>query len=429
MKRYCLSALLLALVTAPAFASVTVTTPANDETSGPGVHFEANATTSCSKGVSSMGIYVDGDRKYVVPGASLNTTLNVSTGTHNTVIEEWDGCGGAATAERTVTVKNEPGVSVSTPASGSTVASPVPIVASATTGCSKGVSSMGVYVDGNRVYVVNGHSMNAQIPMSEGTHNTVVEEWDGCGGAASQQLSLHVNGGSSGKVLSAIQGATGWDQWGELPPVDATCDAPCGGHVSFWMGQHQKNVSLSGNSTQFSISGNTPYADVLFSNPIMGQRSTLIPDNNHSLIPTLHNFTYTADVYVTNAAVSQSMEFDINMYLDSQGMEWGTQCNHLGDGDWDIWNNVEAHWISTGRPCTLHNGWNHVVLQVQREEGNVLLYQTITMNGTTYNINTTEKPFGVPSAWYGMTVNFQMDGDYKMHSNSAYLDNFTVNYW
>jgi hypothetical protein len=70
-----------------------------------------------------------------------------------------------------------------------------------------------------------------------------------------------------------------------------------------------------------------------------------------------------------------------------------------------------------------------VTLQVQRESNDDLLYQTITMNGTTYNINTTVAPFGVPSSWYGMTVNFQMDGDYKMSANTAYLDEFNVNYW
>jgi hypothetical protein len=268
--------------------------------------------------------------------------------------------------------------------------------------------------------------------MGSGTQNVVVEEWDGCGGAATKQFALNVTGGSSsgsGNVMSALQGATGWDQWGELPPTDATCDAPCGGKVSFSMAQHDGSVSRSGNATKFSFSGKTPYADVLFSNPIMGQRSTLIPDNDQKLIPTLHNFTYDAWVYVTDASVTQALEFDINMYLQSKGMEWGTQCNHLNDGDWDIWNNVEAHWVSTGKPCELNNGWNHVTLQVQRESNDDLLYQSITMNGTTYTINTTEAPFGVPSSWYGMTVNFQMDGNYKMDGYIAYLDDFSVTYW
>jgi hypothetical protein len=429
MKKFCYSVLMLSLFAAPAFATVTISTPTNDETTSSSVKFVASATTTCSKGVSSMGIYVDGDREYVAGGASLDTTLSLSGGTHSTVVEEWDGCGGASTASRTVTVSSAPGVTVSTPASGATVSSPASFVASATTSCSKGVSSMGIYVDGSRVLVVNGASINSQVSMGSGTHSVVVEEWDGCGGASTKALSLNVNGGSSGSSLSAIQGASGWDQWGELPPMDNTCDAPCGGHVNFSMAQHEGSISKSGNGTKFVIGGSTPYADVLFSNPIMGQRSTLIPDNDQKLIPTLHNFTYTTWVYVTNAAVTQSLEFDINMYLDSKGMEWGTQCNHLGDGDWDIWNNVEAHWVSTGHPCKMNDGWNQVTLQVQRESNFDLLYQTITMNGTTYNINTTMAPFGVPSTWYGMTVNFQMDGDYKMDSNTAYLDEFNVSYW
>ena len=111
-------------------------------------------------------------------------------------------------------------------------------------------------------------------------------------------------------------------------------------------------------------------------------------------------------------------------------MQWGTQCNHLGDGDWDIWNNVQAHWFSTGAPCNLiNNGWNHVTIQVQRESNNDLLYQSITMNGVTYNINQTVAPFSVPASWYGMTVNFQMDGNYNMSPNTTYLDNFNVTYY
>jgi hypothetical protein len=429
MKKSYISVFILIVAAVPAFATVNVTAPANNETGGSSVKFVASATTSCAKGVSSMGVYVDDDRQFVTGGASLNTTLTLSAGSHKTVVEEWDGCGGASSAARTVTVSNQSGVSVTSPSPGATVGSPVSFVATATTGCAKGVSSMGIYVNGQRVYVVNGAKLNTQMSLPSGQQNTVVEEWDGCGGAAARAITLNVAGGSTGKVMSALQGATGWNQWGELPPVDATCDAPCGGKVNFSMGQHEGAISRSGNGTKFNIGGTTPYADVLFSNPIMGQRSTLIPDADQKLIPTLHNFTYDTWVYVTNAAITQSMEFDINMYLNSKGLEWGTQCNHLGDGSWDIWNNVDAHWVSTGRPCVLNNGWNHVVLQVQRESNDDLLYQTIAMNGTTYTINTTVAPFAVPSAWYGMTVNFQMDGNYKMAGNTAYLDDFNVTYW
>src|ERR1700691_4730754 len=179
MKMFCYSVRMLPLFAAPASATVTVSTPSNDETTGSSVQFVASATTTCSKGVSSMGIYVDGDREYVVGGAKLETSLSLAEGTHTTVVEEWDGCGGASTASRTVTVSSAAGVTVSTPANGATVSSPASFVASATTSCSKGVSSMGIYVNGTRVLVVDGSKLNSQVSMSSGTHSVVVEEWDG----------------------------------------------------------------------------------------------------------------------------------------------------------------------------------------------------------------------------------------------------------
>ena len=112
MKKYSYVALMLMFATASAYATVTVNSPANDETTGTTVQFVASASTSCSRGVSSMGIYVDDNREYVADGARLNATLTLGQGTHKTVVEEWDGCGGASTASRTITVTAQNGVSV-----------------------------------------------------------------------------------------------------------------------------------------------------------------------------------------------------------------------------------------------------------------------------------------------------------------------------
>ncbi len=427
MKKVIFTAAIAMLMTAPAFATIVVTSPGNDETVGSSVQFVASATTSCSKGVASMGIYIDNARKYAVDGASLNTTLTLGAGTHTAVVEEWDECGGASTTERTITVNTQTGVYVSSPANNSTVSNPASFVATATTSCAKGVSSMGVYVNNQRVYLTSGANVNTQLTLGTGTQHAVVQEWDGCGGTSAAPLTVNVQGGSN--VLGAIQAATGWNQWGEMPPTMAVCDSPCSG-VSVSMTKHITSPSTTGNATQFWIGGTKAYSAGLFSNPVMGQGSTLLPDTAHTLIPTLHNFTYDAWVFVTNASITQSLEFDVNMYLNSVGMEWGTQCDHLDTGDWDIWDNVEAKWVSTGNPCKLvNNAWNHVTITVQRESNNDLLYQTISLNGTTYTIDKTYAPFGVPAGWYGMTVNYQMDGNYKMDGYSTYVDNFSLTYW
>ena len=71
--------------TMPAFATVTVTSPTPGSPVPSPVHYVASATsTTCAKGVASMGIYVNNVRIYVVKGAELNTTITMQrTGEHD----------------------------------------------------------------------------------------------------------------------------------------------------------------------------------------------------------------------------------------------------------------------------------------------------------------------------------------------------------
>ncbi len=414
---------------APTFATVAVSSPWNGETVGSAVTYAASGTTTtCSKGVASMGVYVDNHLLYTSNGTTLNTVLSLSAGTHNTVVEEWDYCGGATFVSMTITVSGQSGVYVASPANNSTVSSPANFVATATSTCSKGVASMGVYVNNNLAYVTNGAKLNTQLNLGSGAQHTVVEEWDYCGGATYSPVNVTVQGG--GTTLYNIQASGGWNSWGEFAPNYDICTSNCSG-VNWSMWEHQTSPSLSGNASRFNIGGTTPYADVLWSNPVIGQNTTQgVPDTSHTLLPSLHYFTYDAYFFVTNASVTQVLEFDISMYMNGVGMIWGNQCNNLGGKVWDIWDNVNAKWVSAGVPCNLiNNSWNHVTIQAQRQSNNTLLYQSITLNGVTANINWTYAPFSVPTSWWGITLNYQMDGDYKMSSNSTYLDNFKFTYW
>ena len=61
------------------------------------------------------------------------------------------------------------GVTVSSPSGGAKVGSPVSFVASASTStCSGGVASMGVYIDDQLTYVVNGTSLNTKLSLDPG---------------------------------------------------------------------------------------------------------------------------------------------------------------------------------------------------------------------------------------------------------------------
>ena len=187
MRKYvqlivCLCALLVPAV----FAGVKVSAPSNGATVQSPVHYSASAgSTSCSKGVASMGIYTaPGVLSYVVNGSSLNTDITLSAGTYDTTVEQWDYCGGASTTPIKITVSKGSGVFVTAPANNASVTSPVHFAATATSTCAKGVASMGIYTAPNqKAYVSSGATLSTNLTLAAGTYNTTVEEWDNCGGS------------------------------------------------------------------------------------------------------------------------------------------------------------------------------------------------------------------------------------------------------
>ncbi len=375
-----------------------------------------------------MGVYVDDHLVYVVSGTNVNTALTLTPGKHNTAVQEWDFCGGATLTPVPVTVSGQTGVWVATPANHSSVGWLTNYVATATTSCASGVAAMGIYVNDQLTYVTNGPKLDTQINLPQGTQRTVVQEWDNCGGSTSTPVDVVVKG--TGNTFTNLQASSGWYSWGQKAPDYSDCDFPCSG-VNWSMSQGKQSPSLSGNATQFNLGGTTAYSDVLFANHLIGEFSSQgLLDRAHAILPTLHNFTYDAYFYVANPADTQAMEFDINWFANSVGMTWGTECRMRGGNEWDIWDNANAKWLPTGFSCkVIENGWNHVTINAQRGPNNTLLYQSITLNGVTNNINRTFPPFAVPSDWYGVTVNYQMDGDEKQAPLTSYLDKFSFMYW
>jgi len=419
-----------------AFAGVTVTAPGNGSTVSSPAQYIASATTSCSKGVSAMGIYTAPYvLAYSVNGASLNTSLSLAPGTYNTTVEEWDNCGGASSTPVTITISgNGSGVYVTKPANNSSVSSPVNFVATATTTCSKGVSAMGIYTAPYQLaYTVPGASLNTNLTLANGTYNTTVTEWDKCGGATSTPITITVTGGSSGggSTFKNLHSGAGWTGYGLLPPSYSICNSckSSGPNVTWSWTTGISSPSLSGNATKTTIGGAEAYSDVLWNNHLIGDFSSQgLPDTGHTLVPTLTSFTYDVWFYSTNVETSQALEFDINQFFNNMGFIWGHECRVAGGHEWDTWDNVNKKWVDTGVACNpLSNAWNHLVLQVERTSDNQLLFQSITLNGVTNNINIT-RPHGSAVGWYGVTINYQIDGNSKQAGYTVDLDELNFTY-
>jgi Putative Ig domain len=248
----------------------------------------------------------------------------------------------------------------------------------------------------------------------------------GSGTGNSNSGNNSANGESS---FSSLQAGGGWSQFGQVGPNYVDCSpSPCDG-ISFWMAQKVSSPSMSGNAAQFNVGGSTPYSDALFNNHLIGPGSSQnMPDSNNTIVPTLHNFTYDVYFYGDNLGLSQALEFDINQFFDDMGFIWGHECRIASGNEWDVWDNQNAKWTPTGIPCNPNsNAWNHLTIQVQRNSSDELVYQSITLNGVTSNLNWTF-PHGSTPNWYGLTINYQMDGNYQQDSYNVYLDNLTFSY-
>jgi hypothetical protein len=417
-----------------AFAGVTVSSPSTGVTVQSPVHYVAKGTTSCAKGISAIGIYTAPSQlAYVANGASLDTYLSLSPGTYNTVVQHWDNCGSSARTAVTLTVASggQAGVYVTSPSNNSTVTSPAKFVATATTGCAKGIASMGIYTAPNMLaYSAKGASLNTSLPLSAGTYKPVVVEWDNCGGATTKSLTINVKSGA--KTFSDLHSKGGWHGYALLSPVWAICSTckPSGPEATWSMTQGVTSTTLSGKSTRFTIGGTQKYSDILWNNHLIGDFSSQgLPDWQRTLVPSLHNFTYDVYFYGANLSLSQALEFDINQFFNGKGFIWGHECRIAGGHEWDIWDNIHQKWVPTGVACNpKSNAWNHLVLQVQRTSNNQLLFKSITLNGVTHTINMYQSPW-TASGWYGVTINYQQDGNSSQQTYSILLDRLNFSYW
>jgi hypothetical protein len=77
-------------------------------------------------------------------------------------------------------------------------------VATDSTGCSKGIASVGIYTADNVLaYTQNGSVLNTSLNLNPGTYNTTVLAWDNCGGTAKTPVSITVTTGSQAGVTVA----------------------------------------------------------------------------------------------------------------------------------------------------------------------------------------------------------------------------------
>ena len=302
-------------------------------------------------------------------------------------------------------------LTVTNPLPGATVTSPINVVASATP--KNPILFMRVYVDTLAVYFTFNNSINTQIFLGTGAHTVTIMAEDQQGYISATPVNVTVSSQAT-TTISSIQAMPGWQSCSADFPAGSgragqICAAGIGTAVST-MTENQTSPAMDGNSAEFSISGPTPYSNMLYFNPIAG-------GNNVS------HFTYDLYFYIDNPDAAQALEFDINQTFGGNRWVWGSECNFNGSGKWDIWNDApNTGWTPTSIPCTPFqaNTWIHLVWQVERV-GNQVHYISLTVGDQTFTVDQ-YFPFQADWTLEEIDVAFQMDGNYIQQPYNVWLD-------
>jgi len=194
-----------------ASAGVTICAPASGSAVGSPVTVTAAAKSSGSAAITAMRIYDNNTSVYFVHAASLSTSLPMSAGTHNVVVQAWDSTGavykkavalsvgaaagggsagtsggtsgssssgsssgsGGSSGACSSTALNT--VTICAPQAGSSSGSPVYVSAAASS--QYNVTTMQVYVDYALKYSVSGAAISTNLSLAPGTHRLDVKAW------------------------------------------------------------------------------------------------------------------------------------------------------------------------------------------------------------------------------------------------------------
>lgn len=215
--------------------SVTICTPAPNATVPSPVHVVAATTDSSA--VSFLQIYVDGKAVFTKTGGSLDTQVTMTTGAHRLTVQAKDAAGTIFKQTETITVSSasptptptptptpsptptptptatptptptpsptpspspvvctagptSPSVNICSPANGSTVSSPVHVVAA--TKDSTTVSFIQIYLDGKAVFTKTGGSLDTTVAMTAGAHRVTVQAKDAAAVIFKQTINITV---------------------------------------------------------------------------------------------------------------------------------------------------------------------------------------------------------------------------------------------
>ncbi|HZZ15951.1 MAG TPA: VCBS repeat-containing protein [Candidatus Sulfotelmatobacter sp.] len=160
--------------------------------------FPVRAVANGPVDIARIEEWLDGKKVYQKLLNQVRNTLTASVGQHTLTIVAVDVLNNIAKKNFSLNVINCPapstaGVHICTPASGSTLSSPVSVNAAATSASGTYITAMRLYVDNVAKYAISGSKLSASVALTTGSHYLAVVAYEANGQAlkSTEYITVH----------------------------------------------------------------------------------------------------------------------------------------------------------------------------------------------------------------------------------------------
>lgn len=218
------------------------------------------------------------------------------------------------------------------------------------------------------------------------------------------------------ELIDHIEDRKPWDHCSACAAHPANRNPP----IALWeFQQNQQTPSLDGSSVRFFLGGSVPYGNALHTTKF-GPRSDK------------RNFIFEYDVYASPESLrAQNLEFDLFQGVSQREYMFGMQCNYA-KGIWQGWNGPAIAWVDFAQaPCKKFEPgkWTHVKWRLERTSDNKLHYISVTVGGTTWNVDNYQSP--VWNSYWADVLGIQMQQDLNVNADdyAIWVDGIKVWAW
>jgi hypothetical protein len=401
----------------------------------PSVIYQGGTSIITAAGKSTLGLpltYSYGASAGSISGTGKTETLNTNGAPSGLVtvtctVDQQGGGSASATAEVLLHSNSEaPDITVTYPASGSTV--PFPAWVRAKSGGCYGQAPVSLAYS-----VDNGSLLTSGITPSEinapdrtitaGTHTIYLKTSTGGGECPAVETTFTVTGaaGVGGTIPSNaissgdLDDSSKW-KWHH--------DSGTSGNSKGSSLYPMRNLSLDDTAREFYVT----YTDN------GGELSSV--DFAHDTTST--HFVYDTYIYLTEPSQVQNVELDMNQVLsDGKTVILATQCSSYSN-TWE-WSTITgsggAQWHASNIACCpktwTANAWHHIQIATHRDSTGVVTHDWVILDGALSQFQNATGSSAPKLGWGigDLVLNFQLDGAGSSGSITAYVDQMTVYRW